>query len=151
MRTDLYGEFAVLRFELRQRDQCVLDVLGGLQHRLAIGGQRFGIGALGLRDLRIDPAEIEQPPAQPSRRRRLEGLRGEQLAGGQAFESAMPIAKPSGSTPPWPRQCAHSTPPSLRSAAMTSGRRSSRFAGPCAKATCGTACVSCFESRNSAA
>ncbi|MNS61060.1 hypothetical protein D3C72_940760 [compost metagenome] len=73
--------------QLGQRDDRVLHVLGGAQHGPAIVRQGLGVGAFGLRNFGVHPAEIEQSPAQPRDGGGLECGRGKQLAGGQALET----------------------------------------------------------------
>jgi len=72
---------------LYQRGQCVLDILGGTEHRRPVNGQRLRVGTPRSGDLRVDHPKIKEPPVQARHGFGLKSGAGQQALTGEGFET----------------------------------------------------------------
>ena len=84
---DLALQGAGARLRLRQVGEGVFHLLGRAQHGGAVAGQGLGPAAPRAGHLGVDPAEVEEAPAQPRADLVLNGVAGEDLARVDALRS----------------------------------------------------------------
>ena len=95
----LVQELARSGLGLNERHERVLDVFGRPEDRLPKASQCFLFGAARLRDLGVDLAEVEKPPAEPGDALRLKRRRPEEVIDVDTLEAEKTGELPGG--PNW--------------------------------------------------